>query len=72
MRIIFLTAINFTLNITHLLGEAHNLQPVALPDWSVCASVDQLIHLFHRLDCGDLGRKRCKSSRHFSQTDFDG
>lgn len=40
---------------THLLGEAHDLQPVALPDWSVGAGVHQLIHLFHSLNCGDLG-----------------
>lgn len=39
---------------TNLLGEAHNLQPVALPDWSVGANVHQLVNLLHRLDCGNL------------------
>lgn len=43
------------LSFTHLLREAHNLQSVALPDRSVGASVHQLVHLFHGLDCGDLG-----------------
>lgn len=42
----------------HLLGEAHDLQPVALPDRSVGAGVHQLVHLLHRLDGGDLEAKR--------------
>lgn len=46
----------------HLLGEAHDLQPVALPDRSVGAGVHQLVHLLHRLDGGDLGAKRHQTS----------
>lgn len=49
-----------SLGVTDLLGEAHDLQPVALPDGSVGASVHQLVHLLHRLDCGDLGRTNQK------------
>lgn len=47
----------------HLLREAHDLQPVALPDRSVGAGVRQLIHLLHRLDGGDLGAERDQTSR---------
>lgn len=46
----------------HLLGEAHDLQPVALPDRSVGAGVHQLVHLLHRLDGGDLGARRHQTS----------
>lgn len=42
------------LGLTDLLGETHNLQPVALPDRSVGANVHQLVNLLHRFDCGDL------------------
>lgn len=42
---------------SHLLGEAHNLQSVTLPNWSIGASVHQLIHRLHRFDGGDLGSK---------------
>lgn len=52
----------FLINFTHLLGEAHDLQSVALPSRRVGANIHQLIHLLHSFDCGDLGPKSQKSN----------
>lgn len=55
------------LSLTHLFGETHNLQSVALPDWSISASVHQLVYLFHCLNCCDLKWRKETKTRQKSE-----